>query len=217
MQDVAPIEAIRVLLADAHCLVRAGLRHVLEDDPAIQVVAEAASVVEVLVGVENFQPRVAVLDVTLADGGGIKVCQQIVRQYPNLPVLILSAHPWEVYRVRAWKAGAAGFVLKTSQPHLLLQAVRTVAQGLSLWSHEQMQHIWAWQQAVTKRLAPLTPREKEVLALLVRRQTNPEIAAALSISEKTVETHVSNVLGKLAMDSRREVIAWAERTKLFAP
>ena len=210
-------EILPVLLADPHVLVRTGLRRLLEEAGEVQVVAEAGSVKEVLEQVQALRPRVSIRAVTLTDGSGIEACQQIVADCPYSSVLMLSAFAWDVYLARAWRAGAAGFLIKTTEPKLFLEAVRAVARGERLFSHEQLRHIWAWQQAVTQRLERLTPREAEVAALVVSGYTNPELAEALTIAEKTVETHVSNVLGKLEMRSRRELIAWARRTRAFAP
>lgn len=217
MAEVKSAPAITVLVADDHPVVRYGLRHLFEQAGDLTVVAEAGSAHQVIEQARQHCPRVIMVDAELPDRSGIEACEEILAGCPNTAVLILSPFDWDVYLARAWEANAAGFIVKTAETDELLQAVRQAANGDRLFSVEQLQRIWAWRREVTRRLERLTPREQEVLELLALGYTNPEIAEAFVISEKTVETHVSHILGKLEMSSRRKVMAWLRRTRALVP
>ncbi|MBE7471902.1 MAG: DNA-binding response regulator [Anaerolineae bacterium] len=205
--------AVNVLLADDHPAVRYGLRRGFEWASDITIVAEASSTRQAIEQAQQIRPQVAIVDVQFPDSSGIEVCQQIVKHCPETAVLILTAFDWDVYLVRAWTAGAAGFILKTVELDKLIETVRQVAKGKRLFTPDQLQHIWAWRREITQRLQRLTLREQEVLRLLAGGYTNPEIAKELVVTLKTVETHVSRILAKLELPSRREVIIWARRTR----
>lgn len=202
------MEKITLLLADDHPVVRRGLVLELEQAGDLTVVAEAGSVCKAVEKCKEARPQIAVIDVQLPDGSGIEACRQIIECCPKTAVLILTSFDWDVYLAGAQAAGAAGFVVKTADMGALVQAIREVAQGKRLWTAEQRQRIQVWQEMVGKRLAQLTPREREVLLLLTAGKSNRQIAEELGVSENTVETHVQHVLNKLELDSRQGAIVF---------
>jgi DNA-binding NarL/FixJ family response regulator len=206
---------IPLLLADDHVLMREGLCAQLEQTNHFYVVSTASSVNETIEQTYYYQPRVAIVDIQLADGSGITACQHIVQRSANTGVVLLATYDWDVYLARAWSSGASAFVVKTAAIRELVRVLRQIACGQKLFTSGQMERIWTWQRTVDARLQSLTPRAKQVLHLVSNGYTNPEIAAALLISNKTVECHVSQLLTKLDLESRRDIIAWAEHTRVF--
>lgn len=207
------MDPIALLLVDDHTIVRSGLRFQLEQTEDLTVVAEAGSMDEAIVKAQQHRWQVAIVDAQLPDASGIETCRRLLAQRTGAAGLILSTFDWDVYLAQAWAAGAAGVVLKSDAPEELVRAVRQAARGERLFSAAQLQRVQAWQREVETRLQTLTRRELEVMRLVVAGYTNPEIAQALAISLKTVEQHVSKVLSKLEVSSRRDIVAWAIRTK----
>ncbi len=199
---------IRVLLADDHAVVRAGIRELLERDPGIRVVAEAQDGAEAWAKIHHVRPDVAVLDIRMPKMNGIELAQRIRTAYPQVGVLILTAYDDDPYVVAALQAGAHGYVLKTASPQELIRAVYEVNEGRSVLDPNVARK---WVQRVAKRpernAAPLlTPREKEILTLVARGYTNKAIAATLHISDRTVQGHLAHIYEKLQVQNRTEAV-----------
>lgn len=205
---------IRILLTDDHPLVRAGIRAELEANADLRVVAEAGTADEAVQCASAEHPDVALLDVQLGAGSGLRACQHIRDAQPACAVVILTAFDWDVYLAQAWAAGAAAFVVKSAETDALATLIRQVHAGRRVFSPEQMERIAAWQREVAARLATLTAREMEVLRLVVAGKSNRAIAEALIISQSTVEKHISALLSKLGLRSARELLAFVMEHRL---
>lgn len=194
---------IRVLVADDHAVVREGIRHVLEREPGFEVVAEAANGSEVLPLAEQHRPDVAVLDISMPGESGIQVAAQLRQRLPEIRILILSMYDNAEYVLESVRAGAHGYILKDTAATELRRAIRAVQNGEAFLSPPVASRLTAAvrgeleREARTGDLGSLTAREREVLRGIVRGQTNKEIAAALGISHRTVETHRESLMRKL--------------------
>lgn len=194
---------IRVLVADDHTVVREGIRHVLEREPGFEVVAEAANGSEVLPLAERHRPDVAVLDISMPGESGIQVAAQLRQRLPEIRILILSMYDNAEYVLESVRAGAHGYILKDTAATELRRAIRAVQNGEAFLSPPVASRLTAAvrgeleREARTGDLGSLTAREREVLRGIVRGQTNKEIAAALGISHRTVETHRESLMRKL--------------------
>lgn len=199
---------IRVLLADDHAVVRAGIRQFLEQADDILVVAEAedGSVAQTLI--EQFQPDVAVLDIQMPNASGIEVTRWIRANHRQVGVLILSAYDDDPYVLAVLHAGANGYVLKTATPVEIIQAVRDVHTGKSALDPVITQKVMAQVigQGSTLPVEKLTDREMEVLTLVGRGYTNKAIGVQLGISDRTVQGHLARIFGKLQASSRTEAV-----------
>jgi DNA-binding NarL/FixJ family response regulator len=206
-------EAIRVILADDHALVRQGIRMFLEETRDIIVVAEAANGAEALRLVEQHLPDVAVLDIQMPGMSGIEATRQIRARFPSVRVLILTAYDEDPYVLALLQAGASGYVLKSSDAEDLLQAVRSVHRGESVFSPEAaakvVRQIRTTRPGELPQVEPLTAREVEVLHLVAQGMTNVAIGHQLSISARTVQGHLANIYGKLGVQSRTEAVTEA--------
>jgi DNA-binding NarL/FixJ family response regulator len=207
---------MRVLIADDHGVVRSGLRMLLDRQSDIEVVAEAEDGVDALEKVVASKPDVAILDVAMPKMTGLQATYEIKKQAPDTQVLILSMHDDERYLYEALRAGASGYVLKRAAGEDLLDAVRAAARG------EPFLTPTAQQTLIRDFLArgeqpELTPREQEIVKLIAEAHTNKEIAGILHLSEKTVESHRANVLQKLGMRDRVELVRYAIRHGLVEP
>ncbi len=194
---------IRVLVADDHAVVREGIRHVLEREPGFEVVAEAANGSEVLPLAERHRPDVAVLDISMPGESGIQVAAQLRQRLPETRILILSMYDNAEYVLESVRAGAHGYILKDTAATELRRAIRAVQNGEAFLSPPVASRLTAAvrgeleREARTGDLDSLTAREREVLRGIVGGQTNKEIAAALGISHRTVETHRESLMRKL--------------------
>jgi DNA-binding NarL/FixJ family response regulator len=209
----------RVMIVDDHEIVRTGLRMVIEIEPDIVAVGEAASGEEFLRRVGALRPDVVLLDVLMEGMGGIEACRLAKADLPALNVLMLTSHSDEQAVVAAVLAGAAGYVLKNVSRADLLRAIRTVAAGGALLDPTVT-------RAVTRKLVDLnrqarqaeedvlSEREREVLQLVAQGLTNKEIAYQLNITEKTARNHISHILEKLNLSRRTEAAAYAVQHKL---
>ena len=193
---------------------RVRLRTLLDQVPDIKVVGETGDGEETLQHLDLLQPDVAVLDCQLPGMGGVEVSQEIVRRGLPLRVLALSAYDKEEYMRGMLAVGAVGYVLKDKPPETILAAVRAAAQRTRLWTTEQVARALRWQEEVQERWEHLTEREREVLLLVVAGRSNREITREMGISEKTVEYHVTDIWGKLNVDSRSKAIAWLKDSGL---
>jgi DNA-binding NarL/FixJ family response regulator len=211
------MKPIRILLADDHTVVRKGLRMLLESQPGLTVIAEAADGRSAVSLAEQDPPDVVVMDVAMPMLNGIEAARQITAKLPQVAVVFLSMHSDESYVLKALKAGARGYLLKDSAEHDLIHAVRAVAQGKSFFSpaigkmmvEDYMRELQDRQIEDTYEL--LTTREREVLQLLAEGKSNKEVAAVLNLSLYTVETHRGNILQKLNLHSGAELILYAMR------
>jgi DNA-binding NarL/FixJ family response regulator len=194
---------MRVLIADDHGIVRSGLRLLLERQPDIEVVAEAADGAEARELALRERPDVAILDVKMPKLTGLQATREIKAQAPETKVLILSMHDDERYVAEALKAGASGYVLKTQADTDLLAAVRAIERGESF--------------PAPVAEGELTPREEEIVKLVAEAHTTKQIAAILHLSEKTVEHHRANAMRKLGMRDRVELVRYAIRRGLIEP
>ena len=209
---------IRVLIADDHGIVRSGLKMLIERQPDMEVVAEAHDGVDALERAQAEHPDVAVLDVSMPRMTGLQAAREIRSHSPDTRVLILSMHDDERYFFEGLEAGAAGYVLKRAADTDLIDAVRTVASGRTFLSDDAQETLMrAWQEGRAEPDSPLTPRELEVVKLIAEAFTNKQIAATLRLSEKTVESHRSNVLAKLGMRDRVEIVRYAIKRGLVEP
>ncbi|MFF4564687.1 response regulator [Streptomyces sp. NPDC001435] len=200
---------IRVFLLDDHEVVRRGLTDLLDAEPDISVVGDADSVEQALVRGPALRPNVAVLDVRLPDGDGITVCRELRSRMPELACLMLTSFDDEDALLDAIMAGASGYVLKQIKGSDLISAVRTVASGQSMLDPATTARLMrslradpADTPAMPAELASLSPRERDILALIGDGLTNREIGKKLYLSEKTVKNHISRLLAKLGVQRR---------------
>ena len=210
---------MRLLIADDHGIVRGGLRLLLDRQPDMQVVAEAADGAEAVEQALATRPDLAILDVAMPRLTGLQATREIKAQAPGIGVLILSMHDDDRYLFEALKAGAGGYVLKREADHHLVDAVRAVARGESfLTNGAQKTLVREWMADPSAGPAePLTAREQQVLKLIAEAHTNREIGEILHLSEKTVESHRGNILRKLGMRDRVELVRYAIRRGLVEP
>ncbi|MGW0969309.1 response regulator [Streptomyces sp. NPDC002516] len=209
---------IRVFLLDDHEVVRRGLTDLLDAEPDISVVGDADSVAHALVRGPALRPDVAVLDVRLPDGDGIGVCRELRSQMPELSCLMLTSFDDEEALLDAIMAGAAGYVLKQIKGSDLVSAVRTVASGQSMLDPTTTARLMrklrtdpAEEQPLSHELAGLSPRERDILALIGDGLTNREIGKELYLSEKTVKNHISRLLAKLGVQRRVQAAVLANQ------
>ncbi|MFD6313215.1 response regulator [Streptomyces nigra] len=213
---------IRVFLLDDHEVVRRGVHDLLDDEPDITVVGEAATVEQALIRVPALRPDVAVLDVRLPDGDGVTVCRELRSQMPDLACLMLTSFDDEEALLDSIMAGAAGYVLKQIQGSDLVSAVRTVARGQSLLDASATTRLMArlrggQQPAEEPEVLPgLSDREREILDLIGEGLTNRQIGQRLYLAEKTVKNHISRLLAKLGVERRVQaaVIATQARDRM---
>jgi two-component system response regulator NreC len=208
---------LRILLGDDHTLVRQGLRKILEEQPAWEIVGEASDGHEVVRQTESLEPDVVVLDIGMPRLNGIDVSKQITRRFPDVGILILSMHSEEAYITQAMKAGARGYLLKDSADTELIRAVSAVAAGKSYFSpavarvmlDDYVRHLN--KKGIVDRFETLSEREREIFQLIAEAHTTKEIADLLSVSPSTVETHRAHILQKLDVHNTAELVLYAVR------
>jgi DNA-binding NarL/FixJ family response regulator len=207
---------IRVLIADDHAIVRDGLRSLIEAQPGLQVVGEAADGDEAWRRACELMPDVLLLDLSMPRVSGTDTAERIARDCPQVRVLALTAHEERGYVTRLLRAGAAGYLVKRTAGAELVRAIRVVAAGgsyvdPSLAGALFIEPTRTASGATTSAAAAavLTPREAEVLRLVVRGHLNKEIAATLGVGVKTVETHKANAMAKLGLTSRAALVRFA--------
>jgi DNA-binding NarL/FixJ family response regulator len=207
---------MRILVADDHGIVRSGIKLLLERQPDLQVVAEAADGVEAVELALASRPDLCILDVGMPRMTGLQAAREIRSFLSGTRVLMLSMHDDEHYLFEALKAGAAGYVLKREADQDLVGAVRAVGRGEAfLTNAAERSIIRDWMSGSSPGPAiPLTPREEEVVKLIAEAHTNAQIAQVLHLAEKTVESHRANVLRKLGMRDRVELVRYAIRRGL---
>ncbi|MFC1811980.1 response regulator [Thermodesulfobacteriota bacterium] len=211
---------IRVLLADDHNIVRAGLRRIVEDSEDMEVVAEAADGREAIRQVRKTSPDVVVVDISMPGLDGLEVVSQLHSDYPNLPIIVLTMHEEEQYVVRAIEAGAMGYITKRSAPEQLVNAIRKVLDGGRYLTDEAVELLALRVARGTHARSPLdtlSMRELQVLRRLALGHTNREIAESYHISIKTVDTYRSRLLKKLNLRNNAELSRFAIQNRLIEP
>jgi DNA-binding NarL/FixJ family response regulator len=211
---------IRVLLADDQALVRGGFRLILDRDAEIEVLAEAGDGSEAIAQARSLRPDVVLMDIRMPGLDGIEATRRLVAD-PQFEgkVLMLTTFDLDEYVVEAIRAGASGFLLKDVDPPDLIHAVHTVARGDALLAPTITRRLLEQYVARTPLEPPpdFTERETEVARLIARGLSNAEIGSELYLSEATVKTHVTRVLGKLGLRDRVQVVVWAYESGLIVP
>lgn len=211
----APEITFRVLLADDHTLVRAGIRALLEQIPGVQVLAEAADTTEAMALFRTHRPNLVLTDIGMRGGGGLVVLEQVRAESPSTPVLMLSMHSNIEYVQRALRSGAAGYLLKDAAAEELEAAFAALREGkvyLSPALSRSMMETYFGSAS-----EPLTPRQRETLRLIAEGRSTKEIAAELGVSVKTVETHRAQLRDRLGIHDTPGLVKYAQRTGLIPP
>lgn len=213
-------DPIRVLIADDHTIVRAGMRLLLGTEPDMQVVGEALNGAEAVSLAESLQPNLILMDIAMPGTNGLEATRQIKARWPQIAILILTMHRTPEYFFEVLKAGASGYVLKAASTTELLDAIRAVARGEvflypAVASYLVQDYLHRQDDMDEAGLAPLTPREKEILRLLAEGYSNSEIAERLTLSPSTIHSHQSNLMKKLSLGSRHELIRYARKRGLL--
>ncbi|MBP1042993.1 response regulator transcription factor [Vagococcus sp. BWB3-3] len=212
---------IRVLVADDHVVVRKGLSYLINDQPDMEVVGTVADGIEAYIEVEAKEPDVVVMDLSMPPGeNGLVTTKRIKEKFPTVKVVILSMHDDEDYVLQAIKAGADGYVLKSSDDQEIIKGIRGVQQQYYLDQQIPMQDHLLSQLSGNRPVTEtsyqqLSNREQEVLPLVALGYANREIAERLFISVKTVEVHKANIMKKLALANRVELIRYAVKEKII--
>lgn len=214
-------QMIKILLADDHQVFRDGIASILEDIEDMSLIAQAKDGREVLDQLQEHQPDLILMDITMGDTSGIDTTRLVKEKYPAINILVLSMHAEKEYILKVLEAGATGYLLKDAGTAEMLTAVRTVAKGNTYYSQSVssviIQHLTNPQQSKKeKKGIPLTKRELEVLRLIAEEYTNPEIAKELFISIRTVDTHRRNLLEKLQVKNTAGLVKYAMKNGIIA-
>jgi len=212
-------ERIRVLLVDDHALVRAGIRALIEMIEAVDVVGEAGNGAEALRSIERLNPHIVLLDITMPDMNGLEVLQRITARFAGVRVIILTMHEAREYAVQALHFGAAGFIPKSAAAAELKDAIEMVMQGKTYVSAQTPQQTAARvvlnDDKQRELLDRLTPRQREILVRIAEGQSTKEIARALEISVKTVESHRSQLTERLSIHDVAGLVRFAIKAGLI--
>lgn len=207
----APPQPIRVLISDDHAVVRRGVRDVLDDEPDIEVVGEAASGAEALELAARLRPHILLLDIRMPGSDGIRVTQQIRHQLPSVRVLIFTSYEEDEHLHSALRAGAHGYILKTTSPDHLLEAIRSVAQGGRQLSPDLLDRVLHQFEVLAQKSsqaeAGLSTEDVEILRLIAGGATNREIARQRFWSEITVKRRLHDIFRKLGVSDRTQAVA----------
>jgi two-component system, NarL family, response regulator NreC len=211
---------IRILIADDHTIVRSGVRLLLEAEPDIEVVGEALDGKQAVELVSSLHPDVVLMDIAMPGMDGLEATRQIKSQFPHIQILVLTMHRSDEYFFEILEAGASGYLLKGADTSDLVKAVRFVHRGevflYPTMAQKLLREFFNRTQAVSSYESQLSPREKEIVRLVADGYSNKEIAEKLVVSSSTVHTHLSNLMGKLDLKSRRELIQYARKHGLLA-
>jgi DNA-binding NarL/FixJ family response regulator len=211
---------IRVLLADDQALVRAGFRLIVNGEPDLEVVGEAANGEEAVAAASELGPDVVLMDVRMPELDGIEATRRIVAGGNGTRVLMLTTFDLDEYVVDAFRAGASGFLLKTAPPQQLVTAIRTVHEGEALLAPASTRRLieqFAQPREAVGAVRELTAREADVLRLLARGLTNAEIAGELVVEPSTVKSHVASLLAKLDLRDRVQAVVFAYENGVVRP
>jgi two-component system response regulator DevR len=209
----------RIILVDDHEVVRLGLKSLLEQHPQFDVVGEAGSAREALEQVASHKPDVVVMDIRLPGTSGIEACEQIVNQFPNTKVIMLTSYAEDEMLFSAIRAGASGYILKQIGSEDLVKAIESVGRGEALLDPAVTQRVFqevrrAVKEEEASAFSHLSQQEKHVLLLVSEGKTNREIAKSLFLGEGTVRNYVSSILSKLSVNNRAEAAAYAVQHSL---
>lgn len=214
------MSSIRIVLADDHKLVRAGIRALLEQISGVKVVGEAGEGREILNTIQETKPNIALLDIGMSGLNGLDAAAQITKDYPDVRVIILSMHSTEEYVMQAMKIGVAGYLLKDSATEELEMAVRSVAIGEHYLSPSISKRVLTDYRDRLNReedeRAKLTTRQREILQLIAEGKSTREIAELLHISVKTIETHRSQLMDRLDIHDLAGLVRYAIRIGLIS-
>jgi DNA-binding NarL/FixJ family response regulator len=215
----ADADEIRVLLVDDHALVRAGIRALIEMIESVDVVGEAGNGAEALLSIERLHPHIVLLDITMPDMNGLEVLQKITSRFTGVRVIILTMHEAREYAVQALHFGAAGFIPKSAAAAELKDAIEMVMQGKTYVSAQTPQQTVARipinDAKQSELLERLTPRQREILVRIAEGQSTKEIARALDISVKTVESHRSQLTERLSIHDVAGLVRFAIKAGLI--
>lgn len=216
--------SVRVVIADDQSMVRAGFRSLLNEEPDIEVVGEAADGAHAVASVRRFKPDVAPMDIRMPGVDGIEATRRLVEGGSGARVLLLTTFDLDEYVYEGLRAGASGFLLKDASPEQLIAAIHVLAAGDAVLAPsvtrrvvETFARLPARPDAEPAALASLTAREREVLTLLAKGRSNAEIAAELVVSDATAKTHVRNLLAKLGLRDRIQAVIFAYEAGVVAP
>ena len=214
---------IRLLLVDDHDVVRSGLRMLLENEADLVILGEAGSGQQALGLVAKLEPDVVIMDITLPDMSGIEVTRRIKQSHPKIAVVALTIHEDQQYFFEMLQVGASAYVPKRAAPNDLIAAIRAAHRG-EMYIYPSLAKLLvsdflsrAGEGDEKATMNGLTPREQEVLSMLAEGKTNEEIAMALTISRHTVARHRENLMGKLGLHNRSELVKYAIRKSLIKP
>jgi two-component system response regulator NreC len=214
---------IRLLLVDDHDVVRSGLRMLLENEADLVILGEAGNGHQALELVAKLEPDVVIVDITLPDMSGIEVTRRIKQSHPKIAVVALTIHEDQQYFFEMLQVGASAYVPKRAAPNDLIAAVRAAHRG-EMYIYPSLAKLLvsdfltrAGEGDEKETMNGLTPREQEVLSMLAEGKTNEEIAIALTISRHTVARHRENLMGKLGLHNRSELVKYAIRKSLIKP
>jgi DNA-binding NarL/FixJ family response regulator len=204
---------IKILLADDHQVVRQGMRALLNAQPDLEVIGEAADGHELVQMVWKMHPEVVVSDIAMPNLNGIEATVQIHKRFPDVKVVILSMHSASPYVIRALRGGALGYLLKDDDIRDVIQAIRTVAQGARFLSAQVSELVidalLSGKDATLDLEERITEREREILQMVAEGNTNTQIAEKLNISPRTVEKHRANLMSKLSLTSQADIVRFA--------
>ncbi len=206
--------ALRVFLVDDHEVVRVGISALIDAEENMEVVGESGTVSDTLSRIEISKPDVALLDVRLPDGSGVELCRDIRSNFPDVACVMLTSHSDDEALFSSILAGASGYLLKGVRVEELIQAIRKVANGMSLLDSSITNRVLERLRSPATDNEPvsrLSKQEKRILELITDGKTNREIADAMFLAEKTVKNYVSNLLAKLGMSHRSEAAAYGAR------
>jgi len=217
--------SIRVLIADDQAMVRAGFRMILEMQDDMEVVGEASDGAETIAAVKKLKPDIVLMDIQMPGMDGLEATRRIVEMHDEVPtkVLILTTFERDDYIFEALRTGSCGFLLKNATPEDLVADIRVVAEGNALLAPSVTRRVIAQfaqkpkPRDYTDSLSGLTSREVDIMKLIARGKTNAEIAQELFIGEATVRTHVSNLLSKLELRDRVQIVAFAYESGIVQP
>lgn len=212
-------QMIKILLADDHAIVRSGIKLLINSQPDMQVVGETADGVETVIKALEIKPDIVIMDLNMPEKNGLIATKQIKEQNDAIKVIALTMHDEQAYISRVLQAGASGFVLKSHNVNDLIEAIRTVDQGeafldpnatkVLIHNYVSLSHNNEQQEK------PLTGREQEILSYLAQGYTNREVAKKLYVSVKTIEAHRANIMKKLQISTRHELVEYAVHEGLF--
>lgn len=200
---------LRVFLVDDHGVLRQGLRLLIDGQPDMEVVGEAERARGLVTQLQSTMPDVVVLDMSMPDISGSRAAEEIHAALPDLRILVLTRHAEKAYVQQALQAGATGYVLKQTAGDVLLAAIRTVAAGDTYLDQTVASRLMEQLGGRSSGLDAITPREREIVTMVAYGHTNKEIANALGIAIKTVETHKTRIMQKLDLPSRAALVRFA--------